>query len=485
MTLRPLGLGTGEPTTRQPHDWGPEHLTGRVWHSASVQHVVVLVLADLTIAVLATWAVIRELYAPTETFALAVVVALGLVVTTAACQGYRIAGFAVGLPELRSILRATGALACLVLLAHETSWLTVPLDHFVRVLVLTVALALAVRVVLWAWARRRRADGRQFRRTLLVGPADSLEPVFAAFDEDRAHGLTVVGLCSPKPGKNAEGTPVLGDYEAISDLVRQLQVEAVAVSADAMGHEDLRRLGWSLRGTRAELILIQPLIDMAARRLRLEPMAGTPLLSISFESPTWRRFVKATFDRTVGSLLLLMAAPIILGAGAIVRLTSRGPAFFTQTRVGIDGVPFPMYKLRSMYEDAEERLAELQEHHDGNGMLFKLRQDPRVTPVGRFLRRYSIDELPQLWNVVRGDMSLVGPRPALPREVAAYDHDVAQRLHVRPGLTGLWQVSGRSNLSAERSVRLDLRYADNWTVLMDLRILYRTARAVLGGDGAY
>src|SRR5690625_1729907 len=182
MTLRPLGLGTGEQGARGPRgrDWPPGQPTGRVWHSASVQHVVALVIADLTIAVLATWTVIRELYGPSETFALAVVIALGLVVTTAACQGYRVAEFAAELHEVRSVLRVTGALACLVLLAHETPWLTIPLDRFVRLLVLTVALALAVRLLLWALARRRRADGREFRRTLLVGPADSLEPVFAA-----------------------------------------------------------------------------------------------------------------------------------------------------------------------------------------------------------------------------------------------------------------------------------------------------------------
>ena len=208
------------------------------------------------------------------------------------------------------------------------------------------------------------------------------------------------------------------------------------------------------------------------------------LISISFEAPPWRRFVKAAFDRCVGTLLLLVAAPIILGAGAIVRLTSRGPAFFTQTRVGIDGAPFAMYKLRSMYEDAEERLAELQEHNDGNGLLFKLHDDPRVTRVGRVLRRLSIDELPQLWNVLRGEMSLVGPRPPLPREVAEYENDTRRRLLVQPGMTGMWQVSGRSNLSWEESVQRDLYYVENWTPVLDLMILWRTFRVVVQPDSA-
>src|SRR5690606_7649458 len=248
---------------------------------------------------------------------------------------------------------------------------------------------------------------------------------------------------------------------------------------------ELRRLGWCLRNEPVELLVLPPLSDVLPRRLHLEPLAGTPLLSVAVAESRAQRLAKAVVDRTVGTVLLLLALPVILGAGAAVRLTSRGPAFFAQTRIGMQGRPFTIYKLRSMYLDAEERLAELRERNEGNGMLFKIREDPRVTPVGRTLRRFSIDELPQLWNVVRGDMSLVGPRPALPSEVAEYHPDMAQRLQVKPGLTGLWQVSGRSNLSAERSVRLDLRYADNWSVAMDLRSLLRTARAVLRGDGAY
>jgi lipopolysaccharide/colanic/teichoic acid biosynthesis glycosyltransferase len=167
-------------------------------------------------------------------------------------------------------------------------------------------------------------------------------------------------------------------------------------------------------------------------------------------------------------------------------LSSPGPALFRQTRIGADGRPFQMVKFRSMVVDAEERLKELrQESDDGNGVLFKMRRDPRVTPVGSLLRRFSVDELPQLWNVVRGDMSLVGPRPPLPQEVARYSDDATRRLRVRPGMTGLWQVSGRSDLSWEESLRLDLRYVDNWSLTLDVTILWRTFRAVLGRSGAY
>jgi len=187
----------------------------------------------------------------------------------------------------------------------------------------------------------------------------------------------------------------------------------------------------------------------------------------------------------VGFFLLLLAAPILLVAAVLVKCTSRGPVLFRQTRVGRAGDEFSMLKFRSMVVDAEDRKADLDELSDGNDVLFKLRDDPRVTRVGRYLRRFSVDELPQLVNVLRGEMSLVGPRPPLPTEVATYAIDDARRMLVKPGLTGLWQVSGRSDLTWEESVRLDLRYVDNWSIALDLLILWKTARAVFGRDGAY
>jgi exopolysaccharide biosynthesis polyprenyl glycosylphosphotransferase len=195
--------------------------------------------------------------------------------------------------------------------------------------------------------------------------------------------------------------------------------------------------------------------------------------------------LKSIFDRVVGCLLLLGVSPILLVTALLVKLTSRGPVLFRQTRVGRGGEQFKMLKFRTMVADAEARKAELHALNEGNGILFKMRDDPRITKVGKYLRRFSIDELPQLLNVLRGDMSLVGPRPPLPAEVALYAIDDARRMLVKPGLTGLWQVSGRSDLTWEESMRLDLRYADNWSIALDLLILWKTARAVLGSDGAY
>ena len=196
--------------------------------------------------------------------------------------------------------------------------------------------------------------------------------------------------------------------------------------------------------------------------------------------------LKGAFDRVVAGLALIVLASLFLLVGAVVRGTSRGPALFRQTRVGRNGETFTMIKFRSMYVDAEDRLAGLAGHNEsGDGLLFKMRDDPRVTPAGRIIRRFSLDELPQLINVLFGSMSLVGPRPPLPSEVAQYGDDVRRRLLVKPGLTGLWQVSGRSDLSWEDSVRLDLRYVENWSMSLDMLVLWKTARAVLGADGAY
>jgi exopolysaccharide biosynthesis polyprenyl glycosylphosphotransferase len=217
----------------------------------------------------------------------------------------------------------------------------------------------------------------------------------------------------------------------------------------------------------------------------VRPTAGLSLLEVQTVPPRRRLLAKSILDGVLGTALLLAASPVIGAAALAVRLTSRGPVLFRQRRIGIDGRPFTMVKLRSMYVDAEARRAALLERSDRDGLMFKMHDDPRVTPVGRFLRRFSIDELPQFWNVVRGEMSLVGPRPPLPAEVDRYQDQVFRRLHVRPGLTGLWQVSGRSDLSWEESVRLDLRYVDNWSVAMDLLILWKTGRAVLGSSGAY
>jgi lipopolysaccharide/colanic/teichoic acid biosynthesis glycosyltransferase len=218
----------------------------------------------------------------------------------------------------------------------------------------------------------------------------------------------------------------------------------------------------------------------------VRPTAGLTLLHVDHpQIGGVRQFVKDLFDRSAAAAALIMLAPLFAGLALAIWLSDRGPALFTQIRIGKDGQVFRIYKFRTMVVDAEQRRAQLLVRNDLDGILFKLRDDPRVTALGARLRRWSFDELPQLINVVLGDMSLVGPRPALPEEAAKYAEHVRRRLVVKPGLTGLWQVNGRSNLSWDESVRLDLRYVENWSFALDLQILWKTISVLLRGSGAF
>jgi exopolysaccharide biosynthesis polyprenyl glycosylphosphotransferase len=227
-------------------------------------------------------------------------------------------------------------------------------------------------------------------------------------------------------------------------------------------------------------------MDVAGPRTTIRPVAGLPLLHVDHPEFTGaKQVIKGAFDKVLGSAALALMAPVFIAAAIAIRLADGGPALFRQTRVGRDGHAFTVYKFRTMVLDAEDRKVHLAGSNEHDGVLFKIRNDPRITTVGAWLRRWSVDELPQLINVVRGDMSLVGPRPALPDEAARYGDYVRRRLVVKPGLTGLWQVNGRSDLSWEESVRLDLRYVENWSLILDLQILWKTCSAVLHGSGAY
>jgi exopolysaccharide biosynthesis polyprenyl glycosylphosphotransferase len=262
----------------------------------------------------------------------------------------------------------------------------------------------------------------------------------------------------------------------------------VVLSCPEIDGAALRRLAWQLERDEIDLIVASTLVDVAGDRTTIRPVDGLPMLHV--EHPRLKgsaRLVKAAFDRVGAFVLLTLSAPMLVVLAGLVMFGrgGRGPAIFRQERVGKDGRPFVLSKFRTMVVNAEARLHNLRDLNDTDGELFKMRNDPRVTPVGRWLRRYSLDELPQLVNVLKGDMSLVGPRPPLALEVAGYPSDMLRRLVVKPGLTGLWQVSGRSDLSWEESIRLDLTYVENWSLAMDLAILARTASAVARSSGAY
>ena len=304
-----------------------------------------------------------------------------------------------------------------------------------------------------------------------------------------ARGMKVIGLCLPSeelPRPVADGIPVLGNLDQVAEVVRTLGCDAVAVTSDdATRHSYLRKLAWSLEGAGVELLVDPGLEEVAGPRLHIRPHTGFPLVRV--EEPHFaglRRLVKRVGDVVLASLGLIVAAPVLLIIAAVVKLQDRGPVIFRQSRVGRGGELFTLLKFRSMVIDAEARKADLLALNEGHGALFKLQHDPRITRFGRFLRTFSLDELPQLFNVLRGSMSLVGPRPHLPHEIAQMPHEASRRLLVTPGVTGLWQVSGRSDLHEEDGIRLDLRYVENWSLTFDLQILWKTPSAVLARRGA-
>lgn len=384
---------------------------------------------------------------------------------------------------LADLLLALGGLSLMVNSSREWVFFLVPLTG--------VAL-LATRYVLRKCLHQQRGRGRGLRPVLAVGSEAAVADLIRRTRRDPYFGWRVTGVCTPTgTGVDGEqlvdGVPVLGDLDSVPALATAGEHGVVAVcQAPGWGPARLHRLAWQLEGSRTELAVDPGLMEIAGPRMHISPVDGFPLLRLS--EPRFSgvaRIVKHTADKVLAGTLLLLVAPLFLMIALLVKSYDRGPVFFTQERVGTHGRTFRMVKFRSMVTDAEARLTELARQNDGAGPLFKMRRDPRVTPIGAVLRKYSLDELPQLLNVLTGSMSLVGPRPPLAREVATYADDARRRLLVRPGMTGLWQVSGRSTLTWEESVRLDLRYVENWSVALDFLIIWKTFGAVLRSRGAY
>lgn len=353
------------------------------------------------------------------------------------------------------------------------------------------ALAVGFRLLLRSRLYRLRRQGRCALPLLVVGAAEPVADLIDRTRRDAERGWVVAGVCTPTgaaPDGSDEllGVPVLGDLDSVPEVVRIGGHRVVAVCpSPGWTPRRLHHLAWNLEDQAAELVVDPGLMEVAGPRLHIDPVDGLPLLRLTrptFSGVPW--IAKHVVDRLGSLLLLLVLAPLLLVLAIGVRLDG-GPAFFRQTRVGRHGREFSMLKFRSMVVDAEARLSGLAVSNDGAGPLFKMKRDPRVTRFGAFLRKYSLDELPQLFNVLGGSMSLVGPRPPLPQEVVTYARDAQRRLLVKPGLTGLWQISGRSDLTWEQSVRLDLRYVENWSLALDAVVLWKTIGAVLNGRGAY
>jgi exopolysaccharide biosynthesis polyprenyl glycosylphosphotransferase len=355
------------------------------------------------------------------------------------------------------------------------------------------ALTLAHRFTARRLLYRRRATGTWMHSVVVLGSAARARDLVRQLRREPRAGFDVVGVCVPEalqfldiPG--SAPVPVLGGLADGVAAVATAEADTVAVTAAGDITPDmLRRLAWALEGTDVNLVVAPALTDVAGPRVSIRPVAGLPLLHVAKPEISGARYLlKDAVERLTAALSVVLLSPLFLAISVAIKVTSPGPVLFRQQRVSRHGREFSVLKFRSMLRDAEALLATLDVASDvGDGPLFKLRRDPRVTRLGRVLRRYSLDELPQLINVVRGDMALVGPRPPVPREVALYQQDVRRRLLVKPGMTGLWQINGRSDLSWEDAVRLDLYYVENWSLAMDAQILFRTLSAVVKGTGAY
>jgi exopolysaccharide biosynthesis polyprenyl glycosylphosphotransferase len=366
---------------------------------------------------------------------------------------------------------------------------------------LAVGLPLGLFALLLGRSLCRRVLARQRRRgkalisVLAVGDPRAVRSLVQCLTRDVSYGYSVIGVCLT--GRGTGGTidipgagplPVLGDENDVERAILETNVDTVALTAtEHLGPEGIRELSWQLDKLGVDLVVSPGVVDVAGPRLTMQPVSGLPLIHV--EKPQYsgtKRLQKRSFDICVSLVVLAGALPVMLLSAIAIKLSSRGPMFYRSERIGLDGKPFQMMKFRTMVDGADAQVQELEElNESAGGVLFKIRQDPRVTRVGRMLRRYSIDELPQFFNVLRRDMSVVGPRPPLRREVDTYDYQVRRRLLVLPGITGLWQVSGRSDLSWEDSVRLDLSYVENWSIANDLLIAAKTVRTVFAGTGAY
>ncbi|MBV1941876.1 sugar transferase [Streptomyces sp. BV286] len=350
---------------------------------------------------------------------------------------------------------------------------------------------MTARYVLRLSLHKQRKEGRCLRPVLAAGSLDTVRDLITRTRKFPHLGWRVDGVCTTDglllEGDPLDGVPVVGRLTDVAKHVEHDGYRVVAVTPDPhWTPERLQRLAWNLEGSDAEMIVAPVLMEVAGPRLHVDAVLGIPLLRVSMPTFTGgRRVVKGVVDRIGAAILLTLFAPLMVFVGLLVLTDSRGGAFYRQRRIGKNGREFTMLKFRTMVAGADRARAELADLNEGAGLLFKLRRDPRVTRVGAVLRRYSLDELPQLFNVLTGSMSLVGPRPPLPEESAAYGPDIRRRLLVKPGLTGLWQISGRSDLSWEEAVRLDLRYVEDWSLALDTVILWKTLRAVLYGQGAY
>ncbi|MEO6880527.1 MAG: sugar transferase [Mycobacteriaceae bacterium] len=488
---------TATPSRQPARSWQQRYLRRLVVTDVVVVTLSVLLGLGVSVAVEPSWLDIGTDHAAGLGLLLVVVAGWLVMLSIYGTRDLRVLG--TGSDEFRRVADATGRLfgvaaVVLVLLGRGEAVRA----HLVVSLPVGLALLLLGRLQWRRWLARRRRTGTFGSTVIVVGEHRTAVAMARTFVRDPAAGFRVVGVCVPGYGQGGRRAsdrlvpddtlaPVLGDEHSVMTALTETGADTVVVTAtERLGHAGMRALAWELQAVGVDLVVTPGMVDVVGRRLQIRPMASVPLVHVA--EPQYEgaaRLRKLVFDWVVAGTALVVLSPLLLVAALAISCTSPGPVLYRQQRVGKNGQSFSMLKLRSMVDDADTQVSNLAGSNEAAGPLFKIRGDPRITPVGRFLRKFSVDELPQLVNVLRREMSIVGPRPPLPREVQTYSGEVHRRLLVKPGITGLWQVSGRSDLSWDESVRLDLSYVENWSMTADLAIVVRTLRAVLVTDGAY
>jgi exopolysaccharide biosynthesis polyprenyl glycosylphosphotransferase len=418
-----------------------------------------------------------------------VLIGLGWLLAMSIIGGYEAGVFGAGPDEFKRVFRgsliAVGAVAMFSYFIHyDTSRGYVGLAFLIGIPAL-----MGGRLALRSSLKRARRHGVLRHRVMIVGDVEHIDDVARVLQRETWIGYEVVGALTPtrEASETPYGVPVLGRSSDAAEIFVDSGADLIVVAGGAMcSAAEMQELVYELEKHDGEVVLAPHVTDISQQRIRMRPVGGLPLIHIDKPRAAGAtRLAKRAFDVAGASAIILALSPLMLFAALRIKLHDGGPVMFRQTRVGRDGETFGCFKFRTMVVDAESKVAELQKAMGAGALLFKMQDDPRITRPGKWMRRFSVDELPQLFNVFKGDMSLIGPRPQVPAEVAMYSGHMDRRLRVRPGMTGLWQVSGRSSLTVEEAIRLDLYYVDNWSMLQDLAILWRTLGAVVGSKGAY
>jgi exopolysaccharide biosynthesis polyprenyl glycosylphosphotransferase len=385
--------------------------------------------------------------------------------------------------------RVFGLMAVVLVVVHlEPAW-----AFYVASFPLGLVALVGTRWFARRWYNRRQSEGQYLVTAIVIGQPEDVQYVLKRIAKKSGAVFEILGVCLPGARRgmmldvDGRRTPVLSSTDDVVRTVGNCGAEAVIVAGPVPGgNQYIRELGWLLEQHSAELVLASTLTNVAGPRIHWRPVEGLPLMHVDVPQYSGGKHVlKRLLDIAVASVALIMLSPLFLALAIIVKRNGPGPVFFKQERVGKAGRPFRMIKFRSMVTDAEASLGALMAQNEAAGVLFKMQNDPRVTSCGRWMRRFSLDELPQFWNVLTGEMSLVGPRPPLQREVEAYERHTHRRLLIKPGITGLWQVNGRSDLPWDEAVRLDLYYVENWSIMGDVIIMWRTFKAMCMPAGAY